>query len=263
MGIGGIVVAAAYQAQGSEQREAAKSRAAQRVSLAQQRVALAAESLKTVERQASVGSEPQDALLEARFKMSEARAQLESVVLDAAEVDATGRDPQTTVSAPLVGGRDFVAEHWKIDLQIPRAAIDVEKARLQTLERRFAVGAANNIDVETSRSRLIELEAATQAVQNKIGIRERFLKKEIDGGLADLYVLQAEAEQRRQTLQPRMALAQKVLRDVQQKVEVGVAPTLDVSLAELKLKELELEMLKADVDLGVIRRQIDQRRAGR
>jgi len=76
-------------------------------------------------------------------------------------------------------------------------------------------------------------------------------------------VLEAEAVQRRQTIAPRLELAQKVLRDVQQKVEVGVAAMLDVSQAQVKLKELELEMSKADVDLAVIWRQIDQRRVKR
>ena len=263
MGIGGIVVAAAYQAQTNEERQAVKARVAQRVALAQQRVSLAADALRLAERQTSVGIEPQDTLLEARFKLAEARAQLESVQLEAAEVDASGRDAVTVVSAPLVGGRDFVSERWKVEMQIPMAALDAEKSRFQTLQRRVAVGAASNMDVELSRARIVELESAIQTVQKKIGVRERFLKKDVDSSLADLYVLEAEAIQRRQTIEPRLALAQKVLKDVQSRVEIGTAAMLDVSQAQVKLKELELDMSKADVDLAVIRRQIDQRKAGK
>ena len=263
MGVGGIVVAAAYQAQSNEERQAIKARVAQRVVLAQQRVSLAADALKLAERQTSVGIEPQDTLLDARFKLAEAQAQLESVQLEAAEVDASGRDAVTAVSAPVVGGRDFVSQRWKIEMQIPMAALDAEKSRLQTLQRRVAVGAASNLDAEMSRARVVELELALQTMQKKIAVRERFLKKEIDGGLADLYVLEAEAVQRLQTIAPRLALAQKVLKDVQSRVEIGTAAMLDVSQAQVKLKELELDMSKAEVDLAVIRRQIDQRRAGR
>ena len=263
MGVGGIVVAAAYQAQSNEQREAMKARMAQRVSLAQQRLGLANEALKTAERQASVGVEPQETALEARFKVSEAEAQLQSLQLDAAEVDATGRDPLTVVSAPLVGGRDFVSEHWKVEMRVPMAALDAEKSRLQILQRRVAVGAASNLDLEMSRTRVAELESSIQSWQTRLNIRGRFLRKDIDGPLADLYVLEAEAVQRRQTIAPRLELAQKVFKDMRARVEIGTAATLDVSQAQLKLKEIELDLLKADVDLGVIRRQIDQRRAGK
>ena len=263
MGVGGIVVAAAYQAQSNEQRGALKAHFTQLVSLAQSRVGLASEALKTAERQFNVGVEPQDTMLEARFKLAEAQAQLESAQLDVAEVDASGREPMKTASAALVGGRDFVGERWKVELRIPMAALDVEKTRLQILQRRFAVGAANNMDLEGSRARILELESSIQALQTKIGIRQRFLAKQIDASLADLFVLEAEAVQRRQTIAPRLELAQKVVSDVQQKVEIGLAAMLDVSQAQLKLKELELEMSKVDVDLALVRRRIEQQRAGK
>ena len=263
MGIGGIVVAAAYQAQSTEERQAVKARANQRVALAQQRVSLAADAVRLAERQTSVGVEPQDTLFEARFKLSEAQAQLQSLLLEAAEVDVSGHDPVTVVSAPLVGGRDFVSERWKAEMQIPVAALDAERARLQTLERRVSVGAASNVDAEVSRTRIRELESAVQALKEKIGTRERFLKKEIDGPLAELYILQTEAMQRHETVAPRLDLAKRVLKDMQARVEVGTAAMLDVSQAQLKLKELELEMTKVDVDLAVIRSQIIQKRAGK
>lgn len=263
MAVGGIVVAAAYQAQTNEQRDVLRQRARQQVDLARLRLDVAANALKLAERQTSTGVEPQDTLLDARFKLAEAQAQLQSAQLDLDEVNASGREPMTTVSAPLVGARDFVAEHWKIDLQIPKAALEAEQTRLQVLQRRVAVGAASNLDAALSRARIVELEVSVSALQTKLDIRERFLTRKIDGPLADLYVLEAEALQRRQTIAPRLELAQKVVRDVQQKVEVGVAAVLDLSQAQLKLKELELDMSKAEVDLGVIRRQIDQRRTGR
>jgi outer membrane protein TolC len=263
MTIGGIVVAAAYQAQTNEQRSALKAQYAARVALAQQRVAILAEQLQNVQRQASVGTEGPEALLDARFKVTEAEAQLRSLVLEQAEVEAAGREPLNAVSSPLVSGRDFVTERWKTELLVPVAALDLEKARLQSLDRRFAVGAANKLDVETSRARIVELEASLAAIQKRLSIRERFVSKSIDAALADLYVLEAEATQRLQTVRPRLDLAQKVFVDLKTKVDTGTATMLDLSQAQLRLKELELEITKAEVDLGVIHRQIDQRRSGK
>jgi len=44
------------------------------------------------------------------------------------------------------------------------------------------------------------------------------------------------------------------------KVSIGAAAPLELKQAELKLYELEVELRKAELDLSVVRRQIDQRK---
>jgi outer membrane protein TolC len=259
MAAGGFAVAAAYQAQTNEQRQILKANYANRVALAQQRVLLAAEELKMAQQRVSVGTGDQDAVLEAQFKVIEAESQLKSLSLQLAEIDVTGREPLNAVTSPLVSGRDFVVERWQVDMSVTEAALGVEKSRLQNAERRVAVGAAGAMELHASRARIRELEVALEGMQKKINIRQRFLKREIDAAMADLRVLEAEAVQRRQTLEPRLDLARQVVKDVSGKFETGSADRVELMQSQLRLLEIELDMAKVNVDLANIQRQIAQR----
>lgn len=259
MAAGGFVVAAAYEAQTNEQRQILKANYANRVVLTQQRLAIAAEELKTAQQRVSVGTGDQDAVLEARFKVIEAEAQLKLINLQLAEIDVTGSEPLNAVTSPLVAGRDFVLERWQVEMSIPAAALDVEKTRLQSAQQRVAVGIANAMEVQASRARMLEMEAAIGAVQKKIGIRQRFLKRELDAALADLRVLEVEAEQRRQTLQSRIDLTRRTVNDLEAKFQTGSADRVEVMRSQLQLLEIELEIAKVNVDLANIQRQIAQK----
>lgn len=259
MSAGGFAVAAAYQAQTNEQRQILKANYANRVALAQQRLAIAAEELKTAQQRVSVGTGDQDAALEARFKVIEAEAQLKMINLQLAEVEVTGSEPLNAVTSPLVSGRDFVVERWQVEMSVPAAALEVEKTRLQNAQRRVAAGVASPMDVQASRARMLEMEAALGAIQRKVGIRQRFLKREMDAALADLRVLEIEAEQRRQTLDPRIDLARQTVKDLETKVQAGTTDRVELMRSQLQLLEIELEIAKVNVDLANIQRQIAQK----
>jgi hypothetical protein len=259
MAVGGFAVEAAYQAQTNEQRHILRSSYLDRAALAQTRVALAAQELKAAQQRVSVGIGDQDAVVEARFKVIEAEARLMSINLQLAEVDVTGREPLNAVTAPLVSGRDFVGERWQVEMYVPEAALDVEKTRLQNAERRVAVGVASSMDVYASRARILEMEAALEGIRKKMNIRQRFLKREMDAAMADLRVLEVEAVQRRQTLEPRLDLARQVVKDVSSKVETGTADRVELLQSQLRLQEIELDIAKVNVDLASIQRQIAQR----
>src|SRR4029079_17344759 len=90
------------------------------------------------EQRVSSGVEPQESVLEARFKVTEATAQYQILGTQIAEIQITGHEPVTAVSAPLIAGRDFVIERWRIEMSVPAAALELEQARLKGVERRVA-----------------------------------------------------------------------------------------------------------------------------
>lgn len=258
MVIGGAVVAAAYQAQTNERRDVLLSAYQGRVRLAADRLNLAKTELQTAQQRFSVGTGDQNALLEAEFKVKEAQAQLVSMQLQLREVQLTGLEPLNQISAPLVSGRDFVSERLHIEMSVPVAALDWEKTRLADVQRRVAVGAASTSEMDVARSRITEIQAAVEALQRKIEIRQQFLSKQLDATLADLRVLEAEAQQRREALMPKIDLARKQAKDIAAKVEIGVASSVELAEAQIRVRELELDLMKATMDLTVIRQQIQQ-----
>jgi outer membrane protein TolC len=259
MGVGGFVVVAAYQAQTNVQRSLLAENYRQRAELARQRIAMAAEEVRSAQQRVATGVESQTAVLEAQLKLRDAEAQLQLAELQLAEVQASGREPGITVSSPLVAGRDFVSERWRAEQSVMTSAYSLEQSRYSSVQERVRVGVANPADLEESRARMQEIEAARKGVEAKIQVRGRFLKREIDAAVADLRVLEIEAEQRRDGLMPRLAVARRVVQLTQSKVDTGVAQNVELRVAQLRLLELELELTKANLDLALIQRQIAQR----
>ena len=258
MAAGGAVVAATYRATDAEQRDQLVSAYEQRAALAQQRLALAADRLRTTEQRVSVGSAgPLDAMAD-RIRVVEADAELSRTRSQLAEVRLTGREPETNVLAALVSGQDFVSERWRLDLLTPTLALDVEKQRLQETRRRVDVGAAPAHDATVSRSRIGELEAAMAAVQRKLAIRQRFLKKELGAAEADLRIQETDAETRQTALRLKIMVAAEEATATQRKFAVGLGQQTDVAESSLRLRELETDLAKSELDLARVRAQIAQ-----
>jgi outer membrane protein TolC len=259
MAVGGGVVAAAYQAQASERRDSLASIYEQRAALAREQLALAEQDLRRAERRVAIGVEGQEITLDIQLKVAEVDALVKSLELQLAEIRLTSREPLTEVSAPLVDGRDFVSERLHIELSASKAASDVQRQLLQQTERKVAVGAANPVDAEVVRAIHQELQSAVTALEKKLEIRQAFLRKELDADLANLRVLQSEAEQRRATLAPKADRARKELQDVQSRFKIGLASVTEVAEAQVRLLKIQADLAQADADRARIQQRIVQR----
>jgi hypothetical protein len=256
MAVGGGVVAAAYQARMNEQRAVLLSTFEQRLLLAKQRLALATRQLENVQRGVEVGVEREESALDARFKVAEAEAEVKSIELDIAEIKATGREPMKTLSAPLVSGRDFVTEGLRVEMSVPARALEIERVRAQATQSRLEVGLANKIDVAGAATRVIEVESAVQVFERKLDIRRRFLKGDLTAAAADLRGLEAGTDLRRAVIARRIDFARGQVEELRSRIEIGTANPLTLAEAELRLRELQLEMSKADYELLLIRKQL-------
>ena len=219
MAVGGGVVATAYEARLNEQRDLLLDTFQQRAEVAKQRLALAMRQLRDAQERVSIGIEPPEAVRDMRYRVTEAEAEVKSVELDTAEIRATGREPMHALSAPLISGRDFVTERWRVEKAVPVAALAVEKMRAQATRGRFDIGMANTMDVEAAETQVIELEAAVEAFERKIGIRQAFLKGGLAAAVAELRGLEAEADLRRSALGRRIDFARRQVEDLKARIK--------------------------------------------
>ena len=263
MGIGAAVVAGAYQAQNKERRAPLISEFQQRAELARQHLASITEQLKRKERDFSLSVATQEEMLEAQVNVAEAQAQLRLAELHLEEVRITGHDPLRNLSSPLVSGRDFVGEGLQIQMSVPPAALELEQFRLRETQKRVNLGMSPPIELGASRTQIVEIEAAIESFQQKLEIRQLFLSRKVDSAEAELRVLEAEAEQRQQTLTPKVKLAREELEAVKKRVQAGVEQPVSMAEAALRLQKLETDLAKAELDLALARRQLEQRRIGR
>jgi len=256
MAVGGGAVSAAYQAQQGAQRDTLVTTLEQRLDLSRKRLDLVRQRHDEMQRRVATGVEDPAAVADARLNVTEAEVNVSLIELDIAEVRATGREPMPSVSAPLVNGRDFVIERWQLEAQVPAAAREVGKMAVDLWKRRYAVGVANNNDVEKASARLIEVESVEQLIQQKIAIRQAFLKRTLTAAVADLRVMEVEAEQRRTILSRRIEFSRRQLQDLEVRTQIGIVLPVEVAEAKLRLQELELARSKADYDLALIRKQL-------
>ncbi len=203
-------------------------------------------------RQWSIGR----ALIEAEARLRIARLNLE-------EVRITGREPRDEVSAPPIPDRDFVQERLAAGMSITQAALDAAKRRLQDAERRVSIGLAQPGDVEALRGEILALESALRATQQKIAARQAFVGNKYDAALTDLRVGEIEAVRAQQVYAHRLELAKRDKARVESLVQKGLASPVEVTQANVRVLEIEIDLAKAEVELSMIRAQIAQRTAGK
>ena len=112
-----------------------------------------------------------------------------------------------SLSAPLVSGRDFVAERWRVEMTAPITALALEKTRVAAARGRVEVGIATPSEVDVAATRIAELEAAIEAFERKLTIRQTYLKGNLPAKVAELQGLEAENEVRRAALTRRIESA--------------------------------------------------------
>jgi len=259
MAAGGSVVALAYQAQTGEARQMLEMSYKQRAVLARDQHVMAMKLLQAIQQRVAVGAASTMDLLDGQLKVAAADADLRSVELQVEEVRLTGHEPVTQVSAPLVSGRDFVSERWRIELSVPTAEFQAEQTRMKHAEARVSLGMIDSFEIEPIRARLKELEFAMDGYRRKLDFRQKFLNKSIDAGLADLRVMEVEADQRMKILMSKIQVGLRALARLKARVAVGAAQSLEFAAAELELRQMDVEVSKAQYDLALIRQKIDQR----
>lgn len=256
MAVGGGAVAAAYEARLGEQRDTLVSTLQQRAAIAQKRLDLVRGQLDNAEQRIAVGLDPPQVRLDAQLKVKEAATELKLIQLDITEVQVTGQEPKHALSSPLVAGRDFVIERWRAQMTLPQAALELQKQRLDSARGRLEVGVGDPRDIDEISMHIVELEAAVNAIERKIAIRQSYLKGGMKAATADLRGLEAETDQRRSALGHRVELSRRQIATLRSKMEVGTSDPFSVAEAELRLQELLLELTKADYDLLLIRKQL-------
>jgi len=227
-----------------------------RIDLATQRLAIAKDELAHTQRKVSIGVAKNVELLDSELKVTEAEVEINVLKLQLEEVRLTGQEPVTSVSAPLVQGRDFVSQRWEVELQVPQKAREIEQLRQRDAERRFAIGVTDSVDVEVASAKVSELNAVLNGLQQRLEIRKRFLGKEIDAAQAELRVLEAEAAQRQMALTPQVEMAKRAVNRVAAMVQKGLADNLELTKANLTLLGLQQQLIKADLDLALIRKRL-------
>lgn len=260
MGIGGAAVAVAYEAQSSDQRNQLQSTHEQRAAVVRQRLEMAIKEHEAAQARFAVGLATSTTVMEKGMAVAEARGAVDLVELDLEEIRLAGRAPRPELSAPRVSGRDFVSERLRLQRSVPEQALVTQRKLADDIFRRVEIGTLAPEGLMQSESRIAELEGQIETLQRKLDLRQQFLSGKVDAVEVDLRVLEVDAETLAKNLRQQIALATQEEARLSKQVAVGVAAPVVAAEANLRRRELEIELSRTELDLALIRQRIQQHR---
>ncbi len=263
MVFGAAAMGASYQIEESWRKELLTSSLEVRLNLALQRVEMSVEEYQRIQGQFEVGVIGEETLAMARLQLADAEAQARTLELELEEIRLTGREPVGEVSSPLVGERDFVSERIRLQMEGAARQLEVAASELQRMQERFEVGVIDRIGLTSVEAAVRQYEGQLTSHERQLEIRQAFLAGELTAVEAELWVLEAEAEERANSMMQQMEFANLEREYFERGVAVGTVDRLMLRQAEFRLAELEAEVRLAELELEILRREMESRRQRR
>jgi hypothetical protein len=170
------------------------------------------------------------------------------------EVRASGEPPRDDLSAPLVDGRDYVAERLEIDKRVLELSLDLRQGRI---DRRFRTLAQLGL---VGRSQMDDVLAATEAeraevesLRSRIDIRKQFIEGRLSAKDVEIGDRLAIAERDERRARSRVDSLRKDLEDQRQLLAVGQVPEAVVQALQLGLNTAEEELALAGLEIEILK----------
>jgi hypothetical protein len=128
--------------------------------------------------------------------------------------------------------------------------------RMQDAQTKVEIGVADRYTTAVAQASLVEVQVRMETLQQKLSLRQKFVKAEMDAIQTELRVLEAEAEGRIKALKPKIDLAHVQADRTQNRVRTGAAQNIELAEAKLRLQQLEADLAKAELDLAVVRKKL-------
>jgi hypothetical protein len=168
------------------------------------------------------------------------------------EAEATGGPARDELYAPKAGGRDFVLERLKMDLEVADLRSESIALRAERLKRLEAVGL-----VSEAEGAALKREAAAQAerakvIRGRIAQRERFLEGKADAMQVEVQGRLAEASARLKSAQAMVEAQQERLERLTRMSGLGLAPDSEVRTAQAGLEIEKAKMAQAALEIDIL-----------
>jgi hypothetical protein len=174
-------------------------------------------------------------------------------LLNLGEVEMSGETPRDELSAPLVGGRDFVSERLEIDKKA--VVLNMEQLKIQS-ERLTRLAEQNLIqknETDQIQAEIANLKMMIDKIQERLDLRTRFLAREITAQKVEIQDRMTGAERNLQLARSKVESLQEQMERLKALEAQGAVShrevmqlqyALDAAQAELKLASLEIDVLK-------------------
>lgn len=253
MGAGGVVVG--NEVQEAKAQEIRILEAEGRVEMASLELEIVRSQFRDIDRMFQAGTVDEESLLEARVMVTEAETSLVLAQLDLEELRLTGREPDNDLSAPLIDGRDFVAERLNHEMRSAQGWYQMVFRRYIRMQELFEVGVVERRDLTEAELAVREAEGQMELLQVRLTQRHRFLTGEVTAEMAESDWGAQEAEARVRVLEGMLDVTTEEFRSVEERVQIG-------AVQEAELRQARLELLRVELELDLARLRLQHLRTG-
>jgi len=184
------------------------------------------------------GQADKDILGHALLAMRRAELRYARLQIDREEIELTGKEPQQTISAPLVGDRDFVTERHDLELAVAASERELAREQVEDARRLFAAGMIDDSFLHQQEFALANTLRQLTHMHEFQTLRTQFLVGEISAEIAEQKAKIAEAES--QLDHTGLERAREALARIGALYEQGAVQ--ESAVAEVRLEVLEREL---------------------
>jgi len=225
------------------------ARSEARLEFADARLELFREELQETEARAAAGVLTPREVDSMRLEFAQVEADAAARALDVEEARITGRDPDNSLSAPILRGRDFVTER----LELERAVL---LQRVSLIDKQVA---AHGSDLNESSMMAREQEAARAAlsiIEERLALRQNYLSGARTARQVELAQMRFSVEPQREMAARRVNELQRQLDRVHTLVENGMATRSEARAVEMEFRAAVLQRDLAELEMQILERKL-------
>jgi hypothetical protein len=174
-------------------------------------------------------------------------------LLNLDEVKMSGETPRNELSAPLVGGRDFVSERLEMEKKAGELALERLKFQFKRINQLVEQNLVRGDEIDRIQVDIANRKTMTEKIQERLDLRARFLSGEITAQEVEIEDRMMGAEKNLQLARSKVEFIKEILKHLEDREARGeishteivqLQYALDAAQAELKLATLEMDVLE-------------------
>lgn len=248
---GAACLSAAMQVQESRRGQIVITSLTLREGAARQSLQVARKAEQTSEAMLNAGRMTPTDARRAATRVAVADAALRIIQLDLAEARASSRAPRRDLSAPTVGGRDFVLERLRIEQEQADITAAGDAALLDISRKRTAAGFQPLTESASAELNALLSRQAAEDAAARITLRQKFIAGDLTAEQTERRHLHARAKSTQTTAQAKLTAAQTRLSYITKRSGIDVS-TLEVSEAQLTVTNLQVDLDIANAELEAL-----------
>jgi hypothetical protein len=187
-----------------------------------------------------------------RLELAQVEADAAARVLDVEEVRITGLDPDNSLSAPILRGRDFVTER----LELERAVLLQRVSLIDKEASRTGLGLTGSPEMAREHE---AARAALSIVDERVALRQDYLAGARTARQVELAHIQFSVERQRELATQRVNELQQELDRMHTLVEEGMATRSEARPVEMEFRAAVLQLDLAELEMQILERKLAER----